>query len=106
MNEKEGLIIGIGAPKEAMNELCVPAASLSVSDEGGAVAPAEGDMVDFNAAGKVSRVEGDKVYISIATVNGQEISKDEEKVAEESLEDKEVNEIKGLAKTEDEEMGY
>ena len=88
-----------------MNELCVPLSSLSVSGEDESVPPAEGDMVDFSVAGKVSRVEGDKAYVTVEKANGQDLGSPKQEEAEESEESEIIN-MKKAAKAEDDEMGY
>lgn len=60
------------------NELCIPAAAVSVAGgegEGGgaAVAPGVGDSVEAMIQGTVSRVEGGNVYVTPATANGMPI---------------------------------
>lgn len=43
--------------------------------------PAVGDEVTFEGQGKVSRVEGDMVYVDVATVNGEPLPEPMEKMA-------------------------
>jgi hypothetical protein len=104
--EKEGLIIGIGMdPKaEGMNELCVPLASLSLQDDEG-TQPAQGDMVDFSVAGTVSRIEGDKAYVTIKKVNGEDLSNEESEEGE-AEENQEEAKLRSAAKEVDKEMEY
>lgn len=57
------------------NELCVPAAAVAASDEnGGAVPPGVGDEVEFTVRGNVTRAEGDKVYVTPTSANGEPIA--------------------------------
>jgi hypothetical protein len=111
MKDEKGLAVimgAMGAPKGgSMNELCVPASAVSVDGDEGATAPAEGDAVEFPVAGKVSRVEGDKVYVTIEKASGQDLaSKKEEPKSEEDAESEEVEGMKKQAQEEDEDMGY
>ena len=70
-----------------MREVCVPLASLAMPDEKEAMEdPAVGDAVQFNAEGKVSRIEGGNAYVKLSAVNGQEMTEPEE-AAEPSEED-------------------
>ncbi len=56
-----------------MNEICIPSTSLEVGDDADKAAPEVGDSVDFAASGKVTRVEGGKTYMELATINGEPI---------------------------------
>jgi hypothetical protein len=47
-------------------EVCAPADALAVDG----VAPAVGDTVEFQARARVTRIEGDKVYLDTTDVNG------------------------------------
>lgn len=49
--------------------------------------PAVGDEVTFEGQGKVSRVEGDMVYVDVSTVNGEPLPEPMEKMegAEDSM---------------------
>lgn len=70
------------------NEICVPLKSLAIPAEGGAeVPPAQGDEVDVQGTATVSRVEGDKAYLTLKTVNGEAL--DAAPATEPSLEDEE-----------------
>jgi len=93
----DALVIGVG--KGSSNtEVCLPAASLEVEGS----TPEVGDVVDFSAAGKVSRVEGGHIYVSLEKVNGEPLPKAEQKeVAPESEEEN----LRKMAKQKDEEEG-
>lgn len=67
------------------SEICIPAAALnSDTEDGGSVAPQQGDPVTVSIEGKVTRIEGGNVYIMPESANGQplegagEMSLDEE----------------------------
>lgn len=47
-------------------EIPVSADGLAIDGE----TPEVGDVVDFNVSGKVSRVEGDTVYVAVTQANG------------------------------------
>lgn len=112
MDKPEALIVGIGSKEKPMdnkNEICLPAAALAVQDDQGSTPPAEGDMVEFSTAGKVSRVERDNVYVKIEKVNGQSIEGSDEEESSESPEeeDKEASGLRGQAQDADKnDMGY
>jgi hypothetical protein len=56
------------------SDLCIPAAALSESDEGGeTMAPEQGDTVEVTIGGRVTRAEGGNIYIRPETANGQPI---------------------------------
>lgn len=56
------------------NELCVTTAAVSLSGETGeTVAPEPGDQVTLTVEGKVSRVEGDSVYVQAESANGEPV---------------------------------
>lgn len=67
------------APAEAaqpMADQCVPAAALAVPDEGEQMAaPEVGDKVTYTVEGKVTRVEGEQVYVAPETINGEPVGK-------------------------------
>lgn len=55
-------------------EQCVPLASLGVPGEGEQMEnPEVGDQVNFEVAGKVTRIEGDKAYVMPESFNGQPV---------------------------------
>ena len=55
------------------NEICVPAAALSMGGEDGqGIAPEGGDTVEFTGRGTV-RVEGENAYITPVEINGQPV---------------------------------
>lgn len=57
------------------SELCIPVGALnSDTEEGGSVAPQEGDPVTVTIEGKVSRIEGGNVYLMPETANGAPIN--------------------------------
>ncbi len=58
-------------------EVCIPSASLAIEGDESSVPPAVGDDVEFKASGKVTRVEGDKTYIAVDSVNGNPITDEE-----------------------------
>lgn len=71
------------------SEVCVPVAALALpsEQEGQNTAPSPGDTVDISGTGKVTRVEGDKAYVALETVNGQPVETDA--AAPKSLDDEE-----------------
>lgn len=57
-------------------EICIPVAAVAlpgVGDQMGAVNPAPGDPVEFQATGTVTRIEGGNAYVKMDTANGQPI---------------------------------
>ena len=55
-------------------EQCLPADVLKQPDDQEALqTPEVGDEVSYSVTGKVSRIEGDMVYVTPSQVNGQEI---------------------------------
>jgi hypothetical protein len=69
------------------SELCVPLAALKLPGEAGEVAPGVGDEVDISATATVARIEGDKAWLTLATVNGEPVEAGARKP--ESLDDEE-----------------
>lgn len=62
-------------PKSS-GEVCVPLAAVAlpgVGDQMGAVNPAPGDPVEFQATGTVTRIEGGNAYVKLDTANGQPV---------------------------------
>lgn len=60
--------------KASGEEICVPLASLAMPGEDEKLEnPAEGDPVQCQIEGKVSRVEGDNAYVKIESVNGKPV---------------------------------
>lgn len=51
-------------------EVQIPAKALSINGE----APAQGDSVSFTVEGKVTRAEGESVFVMPESVNGEPIS--------------------------------
>lgn len=60
------------SPAESMSEVCVPLSALAAegADDSQTVSPAVGEPVEFTAAGKVSRVDGENAYVTLESVNG------------------------------------
>lgn len=92
-------------PAMDSKEICVPVASLSISDEGDDVAPEVGDPVEFSVTGTVTRVEGGNAYITPETVNGDPLP---EEAAEGPAMMAEPNEtdMLSMAQTADDEDSY
>lgn len=64
-------------------EICVPASVVSTQDgSDNLVAPEIGDEVPMDVVAKVTRVEGDNVYLIPVTVNGEDVTPDEPKAPE------------------------
>jgi hypothetical protein len=124
-----GLVIMVGKPKkdDGMDDMgegqegdkdetgdhlaCVPVNTL---EEDG-VAPEPGDKVTFTVDGKVEHVEGDKAYVSIEKVNGQdtETSEEEGEEKEPGEEDEEngdegdtMDQLENAAKRQDKSRGF
>jgi hypothetical protein len=55
-------------------ETCVPAAALAVDG----VTPGVGDEFDYQGRGRVTRIAGDKVYLSTTAVNGAPVHAESE----------------------------
>ena len=84
------------ADESSEHEVCVPLAALAMPDENEVLEnPAVGDAVQFNAEGHIARLEGDKAYIALKSVNGQELPKPEE--AAEPSEQDQMAELEGMA---------
>lgn len=60
------------SPKHS-SEQCVPLGALSIDG----TAPAQGDEVDYTVKGKIARIEGEKAYVTPATINGEPIAAEE-----------------------------
>jgi hypothetical protein len=59
----------------AENELCVDLQALAMPDESDQMQPpAVGDKVQANVEGTVSRITGDKAYVTMSAVNGQKVA--------------------------------
>jgi len=57
------------------NEICVDLQALAMPDEKDQMQPpAVGDKVQANVEGTVSRIEGDKAYVTMEAVNGQKVA--------------------------------
>jgi hypothetical protein len=69
------------------NEQCVPVAALQQPDDSEQlVTPEVGDAVSYTVEGKISRIEGDKAYVTVETANGKPIAeKTEEPSADDGL---------------------
>ena len=65
-------------------EVCVPLASLSVSDESGTTAPEIGDAVSGNIEGTVTRIEGEEVYFTPTKFNGEDVVQETAETPQES----------------------
>jgi len=62
------------------NEQCVPVAALQQPDDSEQlVTPEVGDAVSYTVEGKISRIEGDKAYVTVETANGKPIADEAEK---------------------------
>lgn len=69
-----------GPAPMAKNEQCVPLDALAMPEEGDEmVAPEVGDPVSYTVEGRVTRIEGDKAYVTPEAVNGKPV---EDKAAE------------------------
>jgi len=85
---------GMGSAVSA--EVCVPVSSLSSPGEDDQMtSPAQGDMVQFQTEGKISRVEGDNAYVTVTSVNGKPIS-DEGAMTKSTPEDSSMDEFAQL----------
>ena len=82
----------------SMKELCVSKASLAPDGP----APEVGDPVTLEVAGTVSRVEGDRYYISADTANGEPIPASEDMESGEP----DGDDLRAMAQKSDEEAGY
>lgn len=76
-NEKPDM--GMGMPEKpstgSMSEVCVPLASVMQEDEGAQGIPPEvGDTVMVQLGGKVTRIDGENVYFTADSANGEPIS--------------------------------
>ena len=57
------------------NEQCVPVAALQQADDADQlVTPEVGDVVSYTVEGKISRIEGDKAYVTVETANGKPVA--------------------------------
>ncbi len=81
------------------NVLCFPIAALAVAGDDNSTTPAEGDEVEFKSKGVVTKVEGDKVYVSVQTANDQPVEGSESEEGSESpeAETAEETDLKGKA---------
>ena len=82
------------------NNLCVPAGALQVEGTN----PEIGDIVDVSISGKVTKIDGDNIYITPETANGEEIKpvKSEPSKPKRKTAADEENEMRQLAKESDE----
>jgi hypothetical protein len=61
------------------NEQCVPVVALQQPDDSEQlVTPEVGDVVSYTVEGKISRIEGDKAYVTVETANGKPIADEKE----------------------------
>lgn len=61
------------------NEQCVPVSALQQPDDTEQlVTPEVGDAVSYTVGGKISRIEGDKAYVTVETANGKPIADEPE----------------------------
>ncbi len=74
------------------SEVCIPVSALAAQGEDGAtMAPAQGDPVSVQLEGTVSRIEGENVYITPQSANGQPLTggemsmEDEDKAMDDDL---------------------
>jgi hypothetical protein len=58
-------------------EICVPAGALAKGEGPEAATPGVGDEVEFSGTGKVTRVEGDNVYLTPSAINGEPVMGDD-----------------------------
>lgn len=66
-------------PAGAAEEVCVPLSAVAVNeDENASTPPDVGDDITVTLGGKVTRVEGDKIYFNPATANGEPIPANDE----------------------------
>lgn len=56
------------------SEIAVPVAALALPGAAGDVSPAVGDEVDISGTAAVSRIEGDKAFLTIKTINGETVA--------------------------------
>lgn len=76
------------------NEVCVDTAALAMPDEGDNMTPpAVGDKVQMNIEGEVSRMEGNKAYVTMTAVNGQEVKAEQAPASD----DQQFSELQGMA---------
>jgi hypothetical protein len=88
------------APEMKSNEICVPTSALAMPDEGEQLTnPEEGDIVTLQVEGKVSRVEGDKAYVTPSSVNGQDVGAEEDEPRSPEEQDMtDYGELEGMAR--------
>ena len=73
-------------PSEVTREVCVPLSALSIADEGQQeVAPEPGDDVNISLGGKVARVENGHAYVTVKSLNGEEVGGQEAPDEEQSM---------------------
>lgn len=88
-------------PMPAMED-AVPLDALSQPDEQEAMTPpAVGDKVSYSKEGTVSRIDGNKAFVTVTHVNGQEVKPD----APEAMPDALAG-LESEAKAMDEQSGY
>lgn len=69
------------------SEICVPVSALSLPGEaeGQTTTPGMGDTVDITGTAKVTRIEGDKAYLTPDTINGAAVESGKAKDEPEDL---------------------
>lgn len=61
------------------SEVCVPLSALASPGEDDQLqTPAVGDRAQFQSEGKISRIEGDNAYVTVESVNGKPVTKEDE----------------------------
>jgi len=74
---------GASAPPELAlmagpNEQAIPLAALQQPDETEQlVTPEVGDMVTYTVEGKISRIEGDRAFVTVESANGQPVAEEQ-----------------------------
>jgi hypothetical protein len=72
-----------GQPPQAhampSSEVCVPLSALASPGEDDQLqTPAVGDRAQFQSEGKISRIEGDNAFVTVESVNGKPVTKEDE----------------------------
>ena len=80
MSGMDGAMGGVATPRDGMTEKpgmdtqedCVPLTALASPGEDEMMTnPSEGDLVQYQKEGKVTRIEGDNAYVKVNSVNGK-----------------------------------